>query len=239
MRKRRNLNYRPSQAQSYISINVAAHKVTAASSRRGFSPKDRKCPSNVCPLCRVIRSLVHVRGYRWSIVVPSFDSVSSAAARARATTRRRRGPGHAGAGGDELEARGRRTKVGRVERPAGGAFTTQTWQRLLALSCSTGATTPPAPSIYTVCVRVYVCVRGYDTDAGVCVRARISRICLRRSIEGETWPRIAARWMKAAANADARVSELVGSRVRGFRSRRDERKKVLRNETLRYGYVTA
>lgn len=35
----------------------------------------------------------------------------------------------------------------------GSAFTIQTWQRLLALSCSTGATIPPARSIYTVRVR--------------------------------------------------------------------------------------
>lgn len=38
--------------------------------------------------------------------------------------------------------------------PAALAFKIQTWQRLPALSCSTGGIIPPARSIYTVRVRV-------------------------------------------------------------------------------------
>lgn len=122
-------------------------------------------PYEVCvAVLRVIRPPVHVD--RSSFRLYSVSRIAAEVWRGDTRSSRTLGRGWG-------RARGRRTKVGRVERPAGGAFTTQTWQRLLALSCSTGATTPPAPSIYTVCVRVYVCVRArLCVCVYTCMRAR-------------------------------------------------------------------
>jgi len=91
-------------------------------------------------------------------------------------------------------------------RPAGGAFTAQTWQRLLASWCSTGATTPPAPSIYTVCVCVCVCVYAC---VRACVRAGV-RACARACL----WvPLACARARTQAGTRSVDVFELAWNRA--------------------------
>jgi len=126
--------------------------------------------------------------------------------------------------------RGRRTKVGRVERAAGSAFATQTWQRLPALSYSTGATTPPAPSIYTVCVcvRVCGCVRACMYMSALCAWPRANSAKERDREPG-------TRWLKKSSGTFPR--ELFARR--GFTRRSRCRCRVSMRDRRSFTYVRA
>jgi len=130
-------------------------------------------------------------------------------------------------------ARGRRTKVGRVKRPAGGAFAIQTWQRLPALSCSTGATTPPAPSIYTVCV----CVCVVCMWVHVCVHVRVARARARAREQAGEAPSIyrenAAKWNESSVDVNASFFSYASLRDAGCNENRAAALALRSDETAR------